>query len=243
MMGVVGWASVVTEWSQIVSDEPSDRTEAKSISAKVLVGVTFRGLNEPASDPGNRSSSPTARTMSGQVKAYLAQSRQRRSRFLQLCSRRVTVEFAGRGSASWRPPGRRHRPAAMLVGVVIVEAGQHRSGRLDLKPIGEGGDVEVVPGPVATDDQKSLHPQRFIDRRHGHSLPRGHLHLDRLQWSAPDHLPHAGLDPTQLTEDDLPRPHPVGDPVALRLQRVEDHVEPLRQIGQHLRRGSEPVTG
>jgi hypothetical protein len=61
-------------------------------------------------------------------------------------------------------------------------------------------------------------------------LLAAHLDLGGLQRPAAKQLTHAGLDASELAEDDLPRLGLGRRPVSKRLQVLEDRVEALREV-------------
>ena len=93
----------------------------------------------------------------------------------------------------------------------------------------EGRDVEVVPGLVAAQGKPRLDPQDLRRGRDDEPLA-AHLDLGGLQRPAAKQLTHAGLDASELAEDDLPRLGLGRRPVPERLQVLEDRVEALREV-------------
>src|SRR5665648_618819 len=120
--------------------------------------------------------------------------------------------------------------AVVLVGVVVVDAGERGRGMVDAVPVGQRGDVEVVADLVALDDQERLDPQRLVRSRNPHLRPGRQGQLGDLQRGAPDELANTGLDVPDLTKDHLAGPYPVGDPLPLGLQSLQDDVEPSTQV-------------
>ncbi|MHB1975209.1 MAG: single-stranded DNA-binding protein [Acidimicrobiales bacterium] len=105
---------------------------------------------------------------------------------------------------------------------------------LDAIAIGEGHDVEVVPSLVSTDDEVALDSQRLVRGRHTDVLAVGKPDVSDLEGTLANELADTGLDPVELSEDDLSWSDAVGDPTVGCLDRLEDRVELLSEIGDDM---------
>ncbi len=65
-------------------------------------------------------------------------------------------------------------------------------------------------------------------------MPGGQFDLDYLQWNAPNELSHAGFDVAELTENDLPRSEPVGNPAVCAFYRIQYRIETSVKVCQHM---------
>ena len=100
--------------------------------------------------------------------------------------------------------------SAALVRVEGVDRGEHGTGVFHSIPICRRHDVQEVPGLIATNNEEPFDPEDFVRGRYAEDAARGQHDLGHLQRRASDHLPHAGFDVAEATQDDLARRHPVG---------------------------------
>ncbi len=63
------------------------------------------------------------------------------------------------------------------------------------------------------------------------SAPEGRARVGDLQRDRADHLPDPGFDPVEVAEDHLSGSDPVGGPALVLLDRFQDHLEAVGQVG------------
>jgi hypothetical protein len=122
----------------------------------------------------------------------------------------------------------------MLVRVVIIDPGQDARRGLTAVTIGERYDIEIIACLVPPDDQETLDPQRLLSSRRLEPTAGGQLDLGDFKGPGPDHLSDSSLDVAESAKDDLPRPHPVGNPVTIGLQGFQHHIESVPQVRDHV---------
>jgi len=123
----------------------------------------------------------------------------------------VTVELTSGPCVPWAGVGkladqlRRHTLGlgGLLVAVVTVDPGKDQSRVLEAIAVSESDDVEVVPRLVLAYDEVPLHPQGLLRCRHPDTLARGELDVGDFERDLANELADPGLDPAELSEDDL----------------------------------------